>query len=261
MPVRERAVNPLPRLVVRSLPMSTSLNHLEPVPWAIGFGHGAADGAYAMLKERITTGAYRGGERLSIDALRGELGVSKQPIMEALRRLSAEGLVTIVPQVGCRVATIIHADVIDFFAIMGAVEGAAAAMAAVRRTDAQLADLAEVSQRIGALVDVSDPRRRADRYLVLNRRFHSLIHQMSGTAIVEQIGRGFYDRADFFINGTANRSPMEGVVAERHADHERIRAAVERGDADAAAVEARSHILGTVALIEAALSLESAESA
>jgi len=221
MPVRERAVNPLPRLVVRSLPMSTSLNHLEPVPWAIGFGHGAADGAYAMLKERITTGAYRGGERLSIDALRGELGV----------------------------------------AIMGAVEGAAAAMAAVRRTDAQLADLAEVSQRIGALVDVSDPRRRADRYLVLNRRFHSLIHQMSGTAIVEQIGRGFYDRADFFINGTANRSPMEGVVAERHADHERIRAAVERGDADAAAVEARSHILGTVALIEAALSLESAESA
>jgi DNA-binding GntR family transcriptional regulator len=218
-----------------------------------GWSLGAAESAYVVVKQRITAGRYRSGERLAIDLLRAELRVSKQPIMEALRRLSAEGLVTIVPQVGCHVATIAHADVVDFFAIMGAVEGRAAALAATRRTDAQLRELAQTSAQIGEIAALAEPQDRADRYLALNRRFHSIIHQMSGTAIVEELGRGFYDRADFFINGSTARSPMENVVAARHADHEGIRVALENGDADRAEVAARAHILGTVALIEAAL--------
>jgi DNA-binding GntR family transcriptional regulator len=206
-----------------------------------------------VIKQRITFGDYRSGERLAIEPLRTELGVSKQPIMEALRRLSAEGLVTIVPQVGCRVAAVTRRDIVDFFEIMGAVEGRAAALAAIRRSAADLEALAQVSARIGEIPALRDPRARAERYLVLNRHFHSLIHQMSGTAIVEEIGRGLYDRADFFINATASRSPLEDTVAARHADHERIRAALGRRDPAAAEKAARSHILGTVALIDAAL--------
>ena len=56
---------------------------------------------YDLLKERLLEGHYPAGTRLPTDDLRLELGVSKQPVMEALRRLSADGMIEIVPQVGC----------------------------------------------------------------------------------------------------------------------------------------------------------------
>ena len=55
---------------------------------------------YDMLRERLLEGRYPAGTRLPTDDLRAELGVSKQPVMEALRRLAADGVVQIVPQVG-----------------------------------------------------------------------------------------------------------------------------------------------------------------
>jgi DNA-binding GntR family transcriptional regulator len=54
---------------------------------------------YDLLKERLLEGLYPAGTRLPTDDLRIELGVSKQPVMEALRRLSADGMIEIVPQV------------------------------------------------------------------------------------------------------------------------------------------------------------------
>jgi len=54
---------------------------------------------YDQIKERLMEGRYAAGERLSAETLRVEFGVSKHPLMEALRRLSSDGLVEIVPQV------------------------------------------------------------------------------------------------------------------------------------------------------------------
>ena len=59
---------------------------------------------YGELRERLLSGRYAAGARLSTEELRTEFGVSKQPVMEALRRLSADGMVEIVPQVGSLVA-------------------------------------------------------------------------------------------------------------------------------------------------------------
>jgi DNA-binding GntR family transcriptional regulator len=216
----------------------------------------AAERAYATVKERLLGGDYHAGQRLSVDELRVELDVSKQPVMEALRLLHAENLVTIVPQVGCWVIEHAPADVADFFALMAAVEGQAAAIAAARRTPEQLTDLADLSARIGALRELEPGNERARAYRALNRRLHSVVHRMAGTAIVEELGSSLYDRADLFIYGATERSPMADAIADRHADHERIRAAIERGDAVAADTAGREHILGTVALIERARARE-----
>lgn len=53
---------------------------------------------YDQLKERLMEGMYPAGERLSAEGLRTEFGVSKQPVMESLRRLAADGLVEIPPR-------------------------------------------------------------------------------------------------------------------------------------------------------------------
>lgn len=217
----------------------------------------AAEWAYATVKERLLDGDYRAGQRLSVDRLRAEFDVSKQPIMEALRLLHAENLVTIVPQAGCWVTEHAPADVADFFALMAAVEAQAAAIAARRRTPEQLRALAVVSARIGVLTELDPGTDQARAYRALNRQFHSLVHRMAGTAIVEELCSSLYDRADLFIYGAAERSPLTDALDGRHADHEHIRAAIELGDAAAAETAAREHILGTVALIEHARAQES----
>jgi hypothetical protein len=91
---------------------------------------------------------------------KAEFGASKQPVMEALRRLSSEGLVEIIPQVRCRVPVYDGADASDFFAIFGGTERAVAGVAAQRCTEAQVDELAAVNAEIRQLVTEADPSAR-----------------------------------------------------------------------------------------------------
>ena len=75
--------------------------------------------AYQQIKEQLLEGRWAAGERLSLETFKSELGVSKQPVMEALRRLDADGLVEIIPQVGCRVVSYKPQEVSDFFPLRG----------------------------------------------------------------------------------------------------------------------------------------------
>src|SRR5580698_6003257 len=83
-------------------------------PAAVSSGRRLAPVVYDLLKERLLAGEFQAGERLSVESLKAEFAVSKQPVMDALRRLSSEGLVEIIPQVGCRVPAHGSADVTDF---------------------------------------------------------------------------------------------------------------------------------------------------
>ena len=155
---------------------------------------------YDLLKGRLLEGEFQAGERLSVESLKAEFGVSKQPVMEALRRLSSEGLVEIIPQVGCRVPVYSGADVNDFFAIFGGMEGAVAGVAAQRCTDAQVDQLATVNGEIRRLIDEPDPAARSRGYLVLNRRFHGIIQDMARSAVVAEISRRMWDMSDLRTN-------------------------------------------------------------
>ena len=100
---------------------------------------------YDLLRERLLEGHYPAGTRLPTDDLRLELGVSKQPVMEALRRLAADGMIEIVPQVGCLVTGYDLHEIEDFYLGFGGFEGSIAGIAALRRTDEQLAELDDIS--------------------------------------------------------------------------------------------------------------------
>jgi DNA-binding GntR family transcriptional regulator len=81
--------------------------------------------AYQYLTEEIVRGRWQAGEIVSTYALAEELQVSRTPILEALRRLEADGLVEIIPQVGCRIVQLTAGAVDEMFAIRAALEGAA----------------------------------------------------------------------------------------------------------------------------------------
>lgn len=222
-------------------------------PQAVRLDRGASrlnHAVYDQLKERLLDGRYAAGERLSAVELRTEFDVSKQPIMEALRRLSGDGLIDIIPQVGSRVATYQPHEVGDFFVMFGGFEGSIAGIAATRRTAEQMAELDMISQQIDALRSESDVATRSRGYRLWNRRFHEAIHLMAHSRIMAETSRRMWDLSDFLINTTgAAPNPLSSALDERHDDHERIRAALHDGDQPTARAEMESHIVRTVDVI------------
>jgi DNA-binding GntR family transcriptional regulator len=206
---------------------------------------------YDLLKERLLEGAYHGGERLPVEALKAEFGVSKQPIMDALRRLASDGLVDIIPQVGCRVPVYEPQDVTDFFAVFGGMEGAVAGVAALRGTPDQLDELMVVNAAIGKLAADPDLSVRAHQYRVLNRRFHAIVHTMAHSPVVAGISRRMWDMSDLLINTSGVPRPLASAVPGRHEDHERIIKALRERDQTRTRQEMEVHITKTVALIHA----------
>jgi DNA-binding GntR family transcriptional regulator len=237
-------------------PRFGSLDDASPLPAADRSALRMGTVAYREIKESLLEGRWAAGERLSVEMFKSALRVSKQPIMEALRRLSADGLVEIVPQVGCRVTSYSSQDVADFFTLFGAFEGAISAVAAQRRTAADLVALDEVHARIGELCGEQDAGVRAHGYRVFNREFHGTIHRMARSFMVEEMSLRMWDLSDFLINTAGIPQPLSSALDHRHADHEEIRAALVAGDADRARATTERHIVGTVQIIHSETNTE-----
>jgi DNA-binding GntR family transcriptional regulator len=219
-------------------------------PVAAASGQRLAPMVYELLKQRLLEGTYQSGERLSVETLKTEFEVSKQPVMEALHRLAADSLVEIIPQVGCRVPSYQPQEVTDFYSIFGAMEGAVAGVAALRRTDDQLLDLQQVNDEIAELSANPDPAARSHEYRVLNREFHATVHTMAHSDVVADISQRMWDLSDLLINTSGAPRPLADVTGERHDDHDRIIAALRARDAATALLEMQGHIVGTVDIID-----------
>ena len=182
-------------------------------PLAVASGKRLGPIIYELIKKRLLEGVYAAGERIDIEALRGEFDVSRQPVMEAMRRLASEGLVEIVPQVGCRVPVYPGSDVEDFFAMFAVMEGSVAGVAAERHGDTELGALENANQQIADLAAVPDPARRSHGYRVLNREFHAIINGMAHSAVIADISRRMWDMADLLINTAGVSQPLAAPSA------------------------------------------------
>jgi DNA-binding GntR family transcriptional regulator len=202
------------------------------------------------LKERLLSGQYPVGSRISIEEVKAEFGVSKQPVMDAMRRLEATGIVEIVPQSGCRVSHYSVQEIKDFFNLFGRFEGEIAAAAALRRSDAQLAELDAAWQRIEEIEALTLPEDRARGYRFGNRVFHLVIHRMSHSRVMGDLSERMWDLSDFFINSLGGSRPLSESLDARNHDHDVIRTAVRSRNPDVARVAMESHIVGTLQLFE-----------
>ncbi|QJY50011.1 GntR family transcriptional regulator [Pseudonocardia broussonetiae] len=230
----------------------------DPSAWSVspaGFtgrrptAQGLGSLVYEQIKERLLDGVLAAGQRLQVEALKAEFRVSKQPVMEALRRLSGEGLVEIIPQVGCQVRDYPHQEVEDFFRLFGGMEGTITEIAAARRTDAQIALLEQVEDQIGALRHGDDAGVRSRGYRLHNRRFHAVVHEMARSPIMAATSQRMWDLSDFLINTMGSTAPLSEALEQRHADHERIVRALRAADGATARRETEAHIIGTIGII------------
>lgn len=94
---------------------------------------------YEKLRLAIMEGAFAAGETLTIRSLAQRLGTSVMPVREALRRLSTEGALTMLPNRSIRVPPLDVARIAEVYALRSLLEGEAAALAAATITDEELA--------------------------------------------------------------------------------------------------------------------------
>lgn len=207
------------------------------------------DICYESIRERLLDGQFGAGQRLSVERLVAELEVSKQPIMEALRRLGSDGLVVIRPQVGCEVANFTDREVGDFFRLFGAAEGVVGMLAAQRRTPEQLDQLSEVASMTYNLHESDDERLRARRFRLSNRRFHAVIHEMAGSDMTASFSRRMWDVSDLIINTFTSRRVLSESLEQREQEHSRIVDALREGDVQAVRQEVEEHVIETARLL------------
>ena len=96
------------------------------------------DVVFENLRAAILDGNLKAGQRLMEVQLAEQLGVSRTPIREAIRKLELEGLVVMLPRKGAYVANMSFKDLIDVLEIRASLEGLAAYLAAERRSEKSL---------------------------------------------------------------------------------------------------------------------------
>jgi DNA-binding GntR family transcriptional regulator len=131
-----------------------------------------ADHAYETILRSILDAEYEPGERLVIERLARELGVSVVPVREAIRRLEADGYVTFTRNIGATVTAIDLDRYPETIEAVAALEGIAIGLAAPHLTATDLGRAREVNDRLRESLSKFDPT----QFTRLNRRFHEILY-------------------------------------------------------------------------------------
>ena len=190
---------------------------------------------YEELKMQILKGSIIPGTRMMEVELAEEMGVSRTPIREAIRKLEKEGLVTIEPRRGAYASMISTDDMVEILEVRQDLEGLAAYFAANRMTDGQMEELRQVSDNYNDAVK----RGNMEDMIKYDTRFHHIIvescHNKILVQMIEQLQelvlRFRYIYYDNFRR--AEKMPEE---------HKAIIAAIAEGNEDKARAAADIHI-------------------
>jgi DNA-binding GntR family transcriptional regulator len=127
------------------------------------------------LREAIVAGTLKPGERLMEIQLAEELGVSRTPVREAIRKLELEGFVIMIPRRGTYVADLSIKDVNDVFEIRTALDVLAAGLAVERITEEELEQLERLLVQIGAYIELED----IEKIVEADGQFHDILYRAS----------------------------------------------------------------------------------
>lgn len=193
-----------------------------------------ADQVFEHLESDILSGKYARGEVLTESKLSTELGVSRTPIREALRRLEQEHLIEDSGK-GSVVIGVTEKDLEDIYLIRGQLEGLVAAMAAKNRNEEQLSLLREALEFQEFYVGKKD----ADRIKQMDNKFHNRIYELSGSMVFYDTLLPLHKKAQKYRKASLESNSRAVASVE---EHRRIYEAVASGDSALAAKYANEHV-------------------
>jgi DNA-binding GntR family transcriptional regulator len=133
---------------------------------------------YQALRAALLDGRYMPGERIYEATIARALGVSRNPVREAVRRLQQDGLLEVRPHNGTYVASIPVEEIDDVYLIRGALEGVAASLATERMSDQEIAALGQivVKQRKTAMAASGPPHEPVSASQAASTTRSTLVH-------------------------------------------------------------------------------------
>ena len=201
---------------------------------------------YDRLRERILTLQLKPGESINERWLADWLGVSRTPIREAINRLSANGLIAIVPNVGTSVALINAAKVKEFNLIRASLESLIVRLAAAKFDAAAQASLLGLIDRQVATLRAPD----LVGNIVVDTQFHRAIAEVAGLSATWAILQHVMDEI-LRVRHLSVRRPRP--LTEPIAEHRAIVAALGTRDPAKAERAMQAHLEASARRIEAAL--------
>lgn len=138
------------------------------------------DTAYAAIRSLMLHKELLAGQKMSEIGLSDQLGVSRTPVREALRRLANDGYVLLIPKSGAWVASPTKEEVHDAYEVRARLESWAAGMAVRSVTPLFLARLeAKIQEEVGIFEE-----KDIEAYLDVNTAFHMIIAEASGNTVL-----------------------------------------------------------------------------
>ena len=191
---------------------------------------------YQHLKERILDGKLPPGQRLIIDDIAEDLGISIIPVREALQLLQSERLVEIRPHAGATVSGITPECIEEVFTILEGIE----AMASRRVAANMPKGLVEVLEKLIGQMDQAEKRNDVEKWSALNMEFHLALSEATGMPWLKEITQRALDnwsriRRHFFREGIEHR------FTDAQREHHALLKALRKGDADQAEKVVRQH--------------------
>jgi DNA-binding GntR family transcriptional regulator len=202
-----------------------------------------SDQAYRALREEITTGQLKPGQRVTERALAQHLGVSPTPVREALQRLEQERLIERDAVRAIRVAEPSVTKLYELTLIEVALRGVAARLAAERATDHEVARIVEACDRAEALADGDTwTESRIRDVLVITRGFHQMINEAAhNQTLLDMISTATAFDWAFRLRWSADSHPDVASVHHSLQQHRAVANAIQARDGKAAEEAMRRH--------------------
>lgn len=198
--------------------------------------------ALDLIRDAILSGALAPGSRHSVGTLAESLGVSRTPVREALIQLSTNGMVRFERNRGVRILATTVQEIHDIFEIRLLLEVPTARKAVERITPERRAELRALVARMEA---AASEGQEAELWQA-DRAFHRQLLSASGN---NRLAEYVDSLRDMVLTKGVTTAGKSRSLSEIAAEHRRILACVEKGDADGAAQQLEEHLTRTATLL------------
>ena len=193
------------------------------------------DEVAAQLRDRIFAGELMPGTFLDEARLAEQMEISRTPLREALKVLTAEGLVRHEPRRGCFVNEVTEQDLDEIFPVIALLEGRCAREAALNATDADLQQLETLHEKLNRHAKA----RRINDYYVANFAIHEAIITLANNRWLAQV---IGDLRKIVKLARLQQLHAPGRLDQSLSEHMAVFAALKARDPEGAEAAMRTHL-------------------
>lgn len=190
---------------------------------------------YTIIKKNILDGIYKHGTRLLENKIAEELNVSKSPIREALKELSGEGLVEIIPNKGAFVKQLTKQDIMDILEFRIIIEKYSIRKTIEKASSNSLKKLESLYNKMEEAYLEKD----VNKYALVDAQFHETIYVLSGNKLIHKVSSNiFYLFQPFCVLSLNSKKRFDSSIHE----HKIVLDSILKRDFNRAWKTARKHL-------------------